>query len=98
MADELELLRRAHPVPADSPGRGEGPLAPRAGDGLRRLLNEDRPRRRLRLLPALPGRTPRTRFAWGLAATVVVLAIAVNAVLGGPSTQRAVAAPRPLTI
>ncbi|MET8445937.1 CU044_5270 family protein [Streptomyces sp. NPDC005209] len=98
MADELELLRRANPVPADSPGLGDGPLDPRAEEGLRRLLDEDRPRRRVRPLPALPGRTPRARFVWGLAATVVVLVIAVNAVLGGPSTQRAVAAPRPLTV
>ncbi|MFJ9820206.1 CU044_5270 family protein [Streptomyces sp. NPDC101151] len=98
MADELELLRRADPVPADGPDFGEGPLDRRAEERLQRLLREDRPRRRLRLFPVLPGRTPRTRPAWGIAAITVVLAIAVNSVLGGSSTQRAVAAPRPLTV
>ncbi|MFE0516905.1 CU044_5270 family protein [Streptomyces sp. NPDC058964] len=98
MADELKLLRDANPVPADSPDFGDGPLDRRAEQRLRRLLHEGRPRRRARLLPALPGRTPRARLVWGLAATVVVLGLAVNAVLGGPGTQRAVAAPRPLTI
>ncbi|MEU1408590.1 CU044_5270 family protein [Streptomyces sp. NPDC005728] len=98
MADELELLRRANPVPTDGPDFGEGPLDRRAEERLRRLLRENRPRRRVRLLPVLPGRTPRARLAWGLAATTVVLAIAVNAVLGGSSTPRAVAAPGPLTV
>ncbi|MBL1084379.1 CU044_5270 family protein [Streptomyces actinomycinicus] len=174
MADELELLRRANPVPADSPALGDGPLDRRAEQGLQRLLHGEPPRprsglspeadssrprgglspegdpsrarggllpegdsprarggllpefdsprrrtrllpgrrpalplrrphverppRRIRLLPAPPGRTPRARLLWGLAATVVVLVIAVDAVLGGPSTSPAVAAPRPLTV
>ncbi|MFF8726781.1 CU044_5270 family protein [Streptomyces sp. NPDC015171] len=98
MADELELLRRADPVPADGPHFGDGPLDHRAEHRLERLLHEDPPRRRLRLLPPLPGRTPRSRLVWGLAATAAVLAVAVNAVLGGPNTPRAVAAPRPLSV
>lgn len=98
MADELELLRRANPVPADGPHFGDGPLDHRAERQLERLLHEDRPRRRVRMLPPFPGRTPRARLVWGLCATAVVLVVAVNAVLGGPSTPRAVAAPRPLTV
>lgn len=98
MADELELLRLANPVPADGPHFGDGPLDHRAERQLQRLLHEGRPRRRVRLLPALPGRTPRARLAWGLAVIAVVLVVAGNAVLGGPSTPRAVAAPRPLTV
>ncbi|MGW4565654.1 CU044_5270 family protein [Streptomyces sp. NPDC004561] len=98
MADELELLRGADPVPADSPGFRDGPLDRRAELRLRQLLSEDRPRRRVRLLPALPGRTPRARPAWGLGVTAAVLALALDAVLGGPSAPRAVAAPRPLTV
>ncbi|MGW2748507.1 CU044_5270 family protein [Streptomyces sp. NPDC001450] len=98
MADELELLRRANPVPTDGPHFGDGPLDQRAERWLERLLHEAPPRRRVRLLPALPGRTPRARLVWGLAATTVVLVVAVDAVLGGPSAPRAVAAPRPLTV
>ncbi|MEU5540078.1 CU044_5270 family protein [Streptomyces sp. NPDC020362] len=99
MADELELLRRANPAPTDGPRFGDGPLDHGAERHLERLLrDEDRPRRRPRLLPALPGRGPRARLVWGLAATVVVFAIALDAVLGGPSTPTAVAAPRPLAV
>ena len=98
MADELELLRRANPVRVDGPHFGDGPLDHRAERQLERLLHEDRRRRRIRLVPPLHGRTPRARLLWGLAATGVVLVIALNAVLGGPSTPRAVAAPRPLAV
>ena len=98
MADELELLRRANPVPDDAPHFADGPLDGRAEHRLQRLLNEPRPGRRFRPLPASAGRTGRARLVWGLAATAVVLVIAVNAVLGDPGTSRAVAAPRPLTV
>ncbi|MFI9802785.1 CU044_5270 family protein [Streptomyces sp. NPDC052301] len=98
MADELDLLRRANPVPVDGPHFGDGPLDHRAERQLERLLHEARPRRRFRPLAPLPGRTPRGRLLWGLAATAVVLVIATDAVLGGPGTPRAVAAPRPLTV
>ncbi|MER6038955.1 CU044_5270 family protein [Streptomyces sp. NPDC001835] len=98
MADELELLRRADPVPHDGPRFADGPLDERAEQDLQRLLREPRPRRRARPFRALPVRAGRARLVWGLAATVVVLVIAVNAVLGDPGAPRAVAAPRPLTV
>ncbi|ROP47175.1 CU044_5270 family protein [Streptomyces sp. PanSC9] len=174
MADELELLRRADPVPADHPRFGDGPLDDPAERRLTRLMTEEhagRSRRRslpassgrlaqpwarllaalsgrsprpwarllsapsgrlarpwarllaalsgrsprpwarllpapsgrlarpwARLLPPPPGRTRRARLVWGLAATAVVLAVALDAVLGGAGTPRAVAAPRPLTV
>ncbi|MFF7969991.1 CU044_5270 family protein [Streptomyces sp. NPDC007905] len=98
MADELELLRRANPVPADGPHFGDGPLDHGAERQLERLLHEARPPRRVRLLPPLHGRTSRARLLWGLAATAVVLATALTVLLGGPSTPSAVAAPRPLTV
>ena len=98
MADELELLRRANPVPVDGPHFGEGPLDHRAERRRERLLHEDRPRRRVPRLASPRGRTPRARLLWGLAATTVVLVTALTALLGGPSTPPALAAPRPLTV
>jgi hypothetical protein len=121
MADELELLRRADPVPTDGPHFGDGPLDHRAERRLERLLHGDRPQRRtaarfrllhrdrsqrrtaarFRLLREdRPQRriAPRARLLWGLAATVVVLVTALTAVLGGPGTAPALAAPRPLTV
>ncbi|WP_251096103.1 CU044_5270 family protein [Streptomyces sp. Caat 7-52] len=98
MADELELLRRADPVPADDPRFRDGPLHPHAERRLARLLDQEPAPRRSRLLPLPPGRTTRARLVWGLAATAVVLALALDAVLGGPSAPPAVAAPRPLTV
>ncbi|WP_460105251.1 CU044_5270 family protein [Streptomyces sp. YKOK-J1] len=98
MADELELLRRADPVPDDDPRFADGPLDARAEQRLRRLLDGPRPRRRARPLQTSRGRAARTRLVWGLAACAVVLVIAGNAVLGDPATPRAVAAPLPLTV
>ncbi|MCZ4612422.1 hypothetical protein O3S80_53565, partial [Streptomyces sp. Lzd4kr] len=65
MADELELLRRANPVPVDGPHHGDGPLDHNAERHLDRLLHER---------PPAPRR--RTRLAWGLAASAVVAALA----------------------
>ncbi|MGW3037563.1 CU044_5270 family protein [Streptomyces sp. NPDC001178] len=86
MADELELLRRANPVPVDGPHYGDGPLDHHAERRLNRLLHE-RPRGRRR-----------TRLLWSLSATVVVAATALSLLLSGPGTAPAVAAPRPLVI
>ncbi|WP_030937835.1 CU044_5270 family protein [Streptomyces sp. NRRL S-646] len=86
MADELELLRRANPVPVDGPHYGDGPLD---HDGERRLN---------RLLHERPTGRRRTRLVWSLAATAVVAATALTLLLGGPSTTPAVAAPRPLVV
>lgn len=88
MPDELELLRRANPVPDDGPYFGDGPLDQRAESRLDRLLRQPLPTRRV----------PRARLLWGLAATGVVLATALAALVGGPNTQPALAAPRPLTV
>jgi hypothetical protein len=86
MADELELLRRANPVPADGPHYGDGPLDHHAERRLNHLLH-DRPAGRRR-----------TRLHWGLAATAVVAATALTLLLGGPSTTPAIAAPRALVV
>ncbi|MFF5532715.1 CU044_5270 family protein [Streptomyces cinerochromogenes] len=88
MPDELDLLRRANPVPVDGPYFGDGPLDHRAEQRLERLLTQGRPVRRV----------PRARLLWGLAASGAVVATALTALLGGPGTQPALAAPRPLTV
>ncbi|MFJ8713369.1 CU044_5270 family protein [Streptomyces violaceus] len=95
MADELELLRSANPVPHHGPHLGDGPLDHDAERRLESLLRE-RPSRSLRdrLLPG-PGRP---RLAWGLVATAVVAALTLTLVLSGPDTTPAVAAPRPLVV
>lgn len=86
MADELELLRRANPVPVDGPHYGDGPL------------DHDAERRLNRLLHERPAGRRRTRLVWSLAATAAVIVTALTLLLGGPSTAPAVAAPRPLVI
>ncbi|GAA2493198.1 CU044_5270 family protein [Streptomyces longisporus] len=85
MADELELLRRANPVPVDGPHYGDGPLDHHAERRLNRLLHE-RPTGR------------RTRLVWSLATTAVVATTALALLLSGPGTAPAVAAPRPLVV
>lgn len=87
MADELELLRRANPVPVDGPHFGDGPLDHDAERHLDRLLHGR---------PSAPRR--RARLAWGLAATAVVAALVSALLLTGQTTAPAVAAPRPLVV
>ncbi|MER6736770.1 CU044_5270 family protein [Streptomyces puniciscabiei] len=91
MPDELDLLRRTNPVPANGPYFGDGPLDHGAERRLELLLGEGEPR------PARL-RAPRARLWWGLAATAVVLATTLTALLGGPGSPPAVAAPRPLAV
>ena len=86
MADELELLRRANPVPVDGPHYGDGPLDHHAERRLNQLLHERPTGRR------------RTRLVWSLAATAVVAATALTLLLSGPGTAPAIAAPRPLVV
>jgi len=86
MADELELLCRANPVPAEGPRYGDGPLDHHAERRLNQLLHER------------PAGRRRTRLLWGLAATAVVTATALTLLLGGPSTTPAIAAPRALVV
>ncbi|MES4890091.1 CU044_5270 family protein [Streptomyces sp. NPDC096012] len=91
MPDELDLLRHANPAPAHGPHFGDGPLDHRAERRLKLLLGE-RPSRSARF------RVPRGRLRWGLAATGVVVALTLAALLGGPDTRPAAAAPRPLVV
>ncbi|CAM5374714.1 CU044_5270 family protein [Streptomyces chartreusis] len=87
MADELELLRRANPVPVDGPHYGDGPLDHDAERHLDRLMHER---------PPAPRR--RTRLAWGLAASAVVAALVSALLFTGQTTAPAAAAPRPLIV
>ncbi|MFI9756930.1 CU044_5270 family protein [Streptomyces sp. NPDC051963] len=87
MADELELLRRANPVPGDGPHFGDGPLDHPAERHLDRLLHDR---------PARP--RSRTRRAWTLAASAVVAALVSTLLFTGQTTAPAVAAPRPLVV
>ncbi|MFJ1967837.1 CU044_5270 family protein [Streptomyces sp. NPDC087903] len=104
MADELELLRRADPVPADGSHFGDGPLDHRAERHLDQLLHKSPPPRPawprvLRLRPPLgPSRGHRARLVWGLVAAVVVLTVTLTLVVSGPGAPPAVAAPRPLVV
>ncbi|MFJ4784155.1 CU044_5270 family protein [Streptomyces sp. NPDC088794] len=88
MADDLDLdlLRRANPMPVDGPHYGDGPLDHHAERRLDRLLHERPLARR------------RTRLLWSLAAAAVVATTALTLLLSGPSTAPAVAAPRPLVV
>jgi hypothetical protein len=88
MADELELLRRANPVPVDGAHFGEGPLDHRAERRLNRLLHDAEPGRR----------RWRPRLVWALGGTVVVVGTVLAVLFSGPGTAPAVAAPRPLTV
>ncbi|MEU6380630.1 CU044_5270 family protein [Streptomyces sp. NPDC046909] len=84
MADELELLRRANPVPTDAPHFGDGPLDQNAERRLNRLLRQRTSRR--------------PRLYWGLAATAVVAALVSALLFADQTTAPAVAAPRPLIV
>lgn len=84
MADELELLRRANPVPTDGPHFGDGPLDHHAERRLSRLMRQ-RTSRRPRLL-------------WVLAATAVVGALVAALLFTDQTTTPAAAAPRPLVV
>ncbi|MET7739389.1 CU044_5270 family protein [Streptomyces sp. NPDC005385] len=105
MADELDLLRRANPVPADDPRFHDRPLDPEAEHRLRVLTrtgreHPGRPGRRTHLgdlLDALRPRRPRD-WAWTVTAAAAVGAVVVGLTLSGPATVPAAAAPRPLVV
>ena len=108
MADELELLRRANPVPSDDPRFGDGPLGHDAERRLNQLVGaatDERPRPG-RFLPGHGGlsrllrgpRPRRTRSSWALATAAAVAVTSLALLLAGPSTTPAVAAPRPLVV
>ncbi|MFF1448465.1 CU044_5270 family protein [Streptomyces sp. NPDC058274] len=92
MADELELLRRANPVPAGETRYQDRPLDHHAERRLNQLLHGEQGSRRSRR-----SRQAR-RWAWSLATTAVVAAIALTLLLSGTTTTPAVAAPRPLVV
>ncbi|OXS36934.1 CU044_5270 family protein [Streptomyces sp. XY006] len=109
MADELDLLRSADPVPAHGPRFPDGPLNPHAEHRLERLLTgaderaagrEGEERKRWSGRPVVPSLLGpgRLRLAWGLLATALVAALTLGLLLSGPSAPPAVAAPRPLVI
>ncbi|WP_369251522.1 CU044_5270 family protein [Streptomyces sp. R41] len=85
MADELELLRRANPVPSADPRFHERPLDQHAERRLNHLLHSARPR-------------PWRRWVWsaGTAAAVGMVVLALT--LSGSTTTPAVAAPRALVV
>ncbi|WP_328875812.1 CU044_5270 family protein [Streptomyces sp. NBC_00287] len=85
MTDELDLLRRANPVPVDGPHFGDGPLDHRAERRLNQLLQQRNSRRRPRLV-------------WALTATAIVAALVSALLFTGQTTAPAVAAPRPLVV
>lgn len=87
MADELDLLRSANPVPSDGPHFGDGPLDHNAERQLDRLLRE-RP----------SGARSRARLLWGLAATGVVATLVSALLFTAQTTAPAIAAPRPLVV
>ncbi|MFJ3230906.1 CU044_5270 family protein [Streptomyces sp. NPDC086787] len=91
MADELELLRTANPVPAEGGRYADGPLDHHAERRLNRLLHDEHPHTRT-------ARRRPVRLIWGLAATAVVAALSLTALLGGPGSTPAIAAPRPLAV
>ncbi|MFI6273748.1 CU044_5270 family protein [Streptomyces sp. NPDC050988] len=108
MADELELLRRANPVPSGGPRFGDGPLGHEAERRLNQLMGpatDERPgpgrflSGRSSLGRLLRGPRPRrTRLVWALATTAAVAVTSLALLLAGPSTAPAVAAPRPLVV
>ncbi|MFG3583091.1 CU044_5270 family protein [Streptomyces sp. NPDC047990] len=85
MADELDLLRHANPVPADDARFHDRPLDQHAERRLNRLLHGGRPRRLRRWVLSV-----------GTAAAVGVTVLTL--LLSGSATAPAVAAPRPLEI
>ncbi|MFF6999898.1 CU044_5270 family protein [Streptomyces sp. NPDC008313] len=88
MADELDLLRRANPVPPEDPRFHDRPLDHHAERRLNRLLHGARPRSSRR----------RRGWAWSAATAVAVGVVACALVLSGPAPTPAVAAPRPLVV
>ncbi|MEU9284659.1 CU044_5270 family protein [Streptomyces sp. NPDC048275] len=85
MADELELLRRANPVPSDDHRFQDRPLDQHAERRLNQLLHRGRSRH-LR------------RWTWTLGTAAAVGVIVLTLMLSGSTTTPAVAAPRPLLI
>ncbi|GLV76737.1 CU044_5270 family protein [Streptomyces hygroscopicus] len=84
MTDELDLLRGANPVSADTGPWRDRPLDARAEQLLRRLPSRDRRRRTV-------GRT-----AWSVATAAAATVVALALTVSDSGSSPAVAAPRPL--
>ncbi|MEV5773915.1 CU044_5270 family protein [Streptomyces antimycoticus] len=84
MTDELDLLREADPVSADTGPWRDRPLDARAELLLRRLRSQDRGRRTVR------------RAVWSLEAVAAATILALALTVSGTGSSPAVAAPRPL--
>ncbi|WP_406335367.1 CU044_5270 family protein [Streptomyces sp. NBC_00203] len=85
MADELELLRRANPVPSGDPRFHDRPLDQHAERRLNQLLHSESPRR-LR------------RWTWSIGTVAAAGVAALTLMVSGTTTTPAVAAPRPLVV
>ncbi|MBI0293759.1 CU044_5270 family protein [Streptomyces sp. PRKS01-29] len=86
MTDELDLLREADPVSADTGPWRDRPLDARAELLLRRLPSRDRGRRTVR------------RVVWSLEAVAAATILALALTVSGTGSPSAVAAPRPLPL
>ncbi|MFF4516254.1 CU044_5270 family protein [Streptomyces mirabilis] len=89
MADELDILRRANPVPATDPRFHDRPLDQHAQRRLNRLLHGERHR---------TGPRPLRRWVWSVGTAAAVGAVVLTLTLSGSTTTPAVAAPRPLIV
>ncbi|MFF2511966.1 CU044_5270 family protein [Streptomyces sp. NPDC058086] len=89
MADELDILRRANPVPSTDPGFHDRPLDQHAERRLNQLLHGGRRSTR-------PG--PPRRWVWSVGAAAAVGVVVLTLTLSGSTTTPAVAAPRPLIV
>ncbi|MFD0493837.1 hypothetical protein [Streptomyces rhizosphaericus] len=87
MTDELDLLREANPVSADTGPWRDRPLDARAELLLGRLPSRDRRRR-----------TVRRRAIWSLGAAAAATVVALALTVSGTGSSPAVAAPRPLPL
>ncbi|MGW3412150.1 CU044_5270 family protein [Streptomyces sp. NPDC000888] len=85
MADELELLRRANPVPSDDTRFHDRLLDQHAERRLNQLLHSRRPRRL-------------NRWLWSITTAAAVGVTVLTLMLSGSTTTPAMAAPRPLLI
>ncbi|MFJ1602264.1 CU044_5270 family protein [Streptomyces sp. NPDC088253] len=89
MADELDILRRANPVPSTDPRFHDRPLDQHAERRLNQLLHGERRGTRPR---------PLRRWVWSVGTAAAVGVVVLTLTLSGSTTTPAVAAPRPLLV
>ncbi|MCZ0998119.1 hypothetical protein O1M63_08095 [Streptomyces mirabilis] len=88
MADELDILRRANPVPATDPASTTAPRPARAAP--------PQPTAARRRAPHGP--RPLRRWVWSVGTAAAVGVVVLTLTLSGSTTIPAVAAPRPLIV